>query len=111
MPTNYSLDAIRELIGEEIEMQKELLSLFTTSVVETIAVVNKSTSPEEIKKAVHKIKPSVQLMGSIEGYNLALSIESSIAEKNTTDPDKISIFIDVISKMREEILSDYPDLT
>lgn len=111
MSENYSLDSIRELIGDEIEMQRELLILFTTSVVETVDMVKKSTSPDEIKKAVHKIKPSVQLMGSNVGYQLALDLESAIVERKAIDSVKLAKFLDIISEMREEILIDYPDLT
>ena len=103
-------DNLNEISGGDEAFNKELLSLFCTSSRETLINMEESIQQKDFEvfgKLAHKIKFSINLVGSEELRKVVLELEKNSDFPKTETVEKYQSFKNDVHKMIEQIESKY----
>ena len=103
--SKVDLSYLEDMSGGDTEFMIEVIEMFQASApgsVQKVMVDLKNGNFQQLRASVHKLKPSVQMLGHTELYELAACIEERCAEQDNNAADKDSDLHDNIIKFCKE---------
>lgn len=107
-PKRVNLDYLNDLSGGDTEFIIEVIDMFldvAPDSVKQLLVYEKSGNYTNIKSTVHKLKPTLQMLGDMELHVLAVEIEdASLDGGPDTDDKKASLRNKLVSFVKDSQL-------
>ena len=107
-PKRVNLDYLNDLSGGDTEFIIEVVDMFleiAPDSIKQLLVYEKNRNYPHIKSTVHKMKPTLQMLGDMELHALALKIEdAAINNGPQTDEGQAALREDLVCFVKESQL-------
>lgn len=85
---NIDLAYLNDMAGGDTDFVVEVIEMFMAAAPEGVKQIlnhNKLGSYDKVRAAVHKLKPTIQMLGDMELHQLAVTIEEQCTEVECMD--------------------------
>lgn len=94
-----NLDKIKEIAGDQIEFQKEMIAIIKEELPVEVATYHKNLNAKQFLKSaedVHKLKHKISILNLVNSYELAINYENELRAGN---PKLAGQFEEILQKM------------
>lgn len=117
--SRVNLSYLQEMAGGDTEFIVEVIEMFMASAPDTIKQslnYNKLGNYAHLRSTVHRLKPTIQMLGDTDLHQLAVNIEEQCTEADCMDDAERQLFTEkviafsreaqLLMKALEEVVSD-----
>ncbi len=106
--TTYSLDKLKQYVGDNPQQIKEMLQLFLDTVpedIEQLVVLSKNEDWFELYKVAHRIKPTFEVFAMDQMFNRIKEIETIALNNNIDNSVQVRVkkFYELFQIVKEKI--------
>lgn len=106
-PPLYSLDELNKITGGDDQFKGEMISLFisqSVTALEEISLYESQKNYQALFRTLHKMKPSVMVMGITMVTECIRAIEEM--RKGEVDEEKMQLNLKVLQEILSQVISD-----
>ena len=106
-----NFDYLDKVTGGDLVFKKEMVDLVAIQlpkIANRISILNKEKDATELKKAIHKLKSTIGVLGFDEGKKIIIEMENSLAESNSVSSVEDELFL--LLEMCEDLLKEIKEL-
>jgi len=97
-----------KVTGGDLVFKKEMVELVAIQLpkmAHRISILNKEKDADELKKAIHKLKSTIGVLGLDEGKKLIIEMENNLAESNSVSSveDELILLLEMCEDLLHEI--------